>query len=79
MNTTGPYWWWINIGPGNGLAPSGNKPLPDPMLTQFLVTGSGIGLVRRQAITWTNDATVYIVIQGINSRDMCLTITIFFK
>ena len=26
-----------NIGLGNGLVPSGNKPLPDPMLTQFLV------------------------------------------
>ena len=26
-----------NIGSGNGLVPSGNKPLPKPMLTQFLV------------------------------------------
>ena len=24
---------WINIGSGNGLLPSGNKPLPEPMLT----------------------------------------------
>ena len=23
----------VNIGSGNGLLPSGNKPLPDPMLT----------------------------------------------
>ena len=27
----------VNIGSGNGLVPSGNKPLPDPMLTPFLV------------------------------------------
>ena len=26
-----------NIGSGNGLVPSGNKPLPEPMLTQFFV------------------------------------------
>ena len=24
----------VNIGAGNGLAPSGNKPLPEPMLTK---------------------------------------------
>ena len=24
----------VNIGSGNGLVPSGNKPLPEPMLTQ---------------------------------------------
>ena len=28
MNVTGPYWWYVNIGSGNGLVPSGNKPLP---------------------------------------------------
>ena len=27
--------WQVNIGSGNGLVPSGNKPLPEPMLTQF--------------------------------------------
>ena len=37
MNSTGPYCWKVNIGSGNGLVPSGNKPLPEPMLTQFLV------------------------------------------
>ena len=25
----------VNIGSGNGLVPSGNKPLPEPILTQF--------------------------------------------
>ena len=37
MNVTRPYWWWVNIGSGNGLVPSGNKPLPEPMLTQIYV------------------------------------------
>ena len=32
---TGPHWWKVNIGSGNGLVPSGNKPLPETMLTQF--------------------------------------------
>ena len=37
MNDTGLHWWSINIGSGNGLVPSGNKPLPEPMLTQISV------------------------------------------
>ena len=28
MNATTPYWSLVNIGSGNGLVPSGNKPLP---------------------------------------------------
>ena len=35
MNITGPYWWKVNIGLGNALVTSGNKPLPQPMLTQI--------------------------------------------
>ena len=38
MNVSGPHWWSVNIGSGNGLVPSGNKPLPEPMLTQISVT-----------------------------------------
>ena len=34
----GLNWWSVNIGSGNGLVPSGNKPLPEPMLTQISVT-----------------------------------------
>ena len=34
---TEPLWWLVNIGSGNGLVPSGNKPLPEPMLTQIYV------------------------------------------
>ena len=35
MNATRPHWWSVNLGSGNGLVPSGNKPLPEPMLTKF--------------------------------------------
>ena len=31
MNATTPHWWSVNSGAGNGLVPSGTKPLPDPM------------------------------------------------
>ena len=37
MNVKGPYWWSVNIGSGNDLVPSGNKPLPEPMLIQIYV------------------------------------------
>ena len=29
------HWWSVNIVSGNGLVLSGNKPLPEPMLTQI--------------------------------------------
>ena len=35
MNATGPYWSQVNIGSGNGLVLSGNKPLPEPVLTKI--------------------------------------------
>ena len=35
VNATKPCGWLVNIGSGNGLLPWGNKPLPEPMLTQF--------------------------------------------
>ena len=37
VNATRPDWWQVNIGSGNGLVPSGKKPLPEPMLTQISV------------------------------------------
>ena len=37
MNVTGLHWWSVNIGSGNGLVLSGNKPLPEPKLTQISV------------------------------------------
>ena len=36
MNATENIWFKINIGLGNGLVPSGNNALPEPMLTQIL-------------------------------------------
>ena len=30
--------WFVNVGLGNGLVPSGYKPLPDPMLTKSYIT-----------------------------------------
>ena len=38
MNVTGLHWWSVNIGSGNGLVPSGNRSLSEPMLTQISVT-----------------------------------------
>ena len=35
MNVTELHLWSVNIGSGNGLVPSGSKPLPEPMLTQI--------------------------------------------
>ena len=36
MNGTELHKSEVNIGSGNGLVPTGNKPLPDPMLTKIL-------------------------------------------
>ena len=36
LNAKGLHWWSVNIGSGNGLVLSGNKPLPGPVLTQDL-------------------------------------------
>ena len=37
VDATRPHWWLVNIGSGNGLVPSGNKPLSESMLTQIYV------------------------------------------
>ena len=37
LNATRLHWWLTNTYSGNGLVPSGNKPLPDPVLTQICV------------------------------------------
>ena len=38
MSLSGLHWWSVNIGSGNDLVLSGNKPSPEPMLTQIFVT-----------------------------------------
>ena len=35
VKATGPHQWLVNIVSGDGLVQSGNKPLPEPMLTKF--------------------------------------------
>ena len=37
LSVTGPHWWQGNIGSGNELVPSGNKPLPEPISTLIYV------------------------------------------
>ena len=37
MRATGAYWWYVNTGSGNGLVPTGSKPIPKPKLTQFCI------------------------------------------
>ena len=34
INVIRPCQLWVNIGSGNGLVPSSNKPLPEPILSQ---------------------------------------------
>ena len=46
MNITGPYWWLVGNGSSICLVPSGNKSLPEPMLTQTYIT------------IWCNKATM---------------------
>ena len=43
MNVTGLHWWSVNIGSCNGLVPSGNKPLPKPMLTRSMSPHASLG------------------------------------
>ena len=43
MNAKGPHWLYIDIGSGNGLLPSGNKPLSEPMLTEIYVYIASLG------------------------------------
>ena len=54
INTIGSCWYWVNIGSGNGLVPSGNKPLPEPILTQIYVT------------MWHHQATMGVNLQFYN-------------
>ena len=43
VNATTPHWLLVKIGSGNGLVPSGNKPLHEPMLTQIFVAMWSLG------------------------------------
>ena len=62
MNVIGLHWWPVNIGSGNGLVPSGNKPLPEPMLTQICHHMASLGQnelkcqchMPRESIYWSH-------------------------
>ena len=43
VNTTRSHWWLINTGSGNGLVPSGNKPLPELILTKLCCHTASLG------------------------------------
>ena len=43
MNVTGPNWWWVNNGWANVSMLSGNRPLPEPVLTQIHVPMLSLG------------------------------------
>ena len=48
VNATEPHWWYVNIGSGNGLVPSGNKPLPEPILSHISCGHKAYGITRPQ-------------------------------
>ena len=43
LNATRSHWYLVNIGSGNGLVLSGNKPLPEPMLTDLYCHMTSLG------------------------------------
>ena len=51
VNAINTHWFEVNIGSGNGLVPSDNKPLPEPTLTHSQYHGCWCpGSLRRQGI-----------------------------
>ena len=59
MNATGPYWWSVNIGSGNGLVAPGNKyclSQCDPYLCRHMASLGHNEL--NDTTTWGNGATV---------------------
>ena len=52
VNPKWPHWSQVNTGLGNGLVPSGNKPLTEPVLTKFYDT-----MWHHQA--WNKSYTLY--------------------
>ena len=47
----------VNIGSGKGLVPSGNKSLPEPMLTKFCRHMTSLG--QNVLTAWTQDMRTY--------------------
>ena len=58
MNATKPNLWEVNIGSGNGLVPSGTKPLTERMLTQISVaTWRHWALLRPSYAIWLHKSS----------------------
>ena len=55
---TGLQWWLVNISLGNRLMPSGNKPLPEPMLTKICHHMASIG--HNELTFWTVSDSLFI-------------------
>ena len=67
VNATRRHGWLINIASGNGLVPSGTKPLPEPVLTQIYVN------------IWCHQATMsWYHIYG-PSRDLVLNLQTYLS
>ena len=55
LNAIDPLWYYVNIGSGDNLVLSGNKPLPESTLIQtYHVVNRNWLTTIRQAITWGN-------------------------
>ena len=85
MVVTGPYWCQFNNGSGNGLVPSGNKPLPKPMLSHIYVAIWGNELICLDCRTSSEIETRYLTFHDherqwphIWIRYMCIDITTFW-
>ena len=65
--------WQVNIGSGNGLVPSVNKPLPEPMLTQAYVA------IWRHQTTIVNTLICSVIEHDALEEAMVNISSIFFK
>ena len=52
VNATRLRWWLVNTGSGNGLVPSGNKTLPEPILTRSYVALCSHWATMSLSCTW---------------------------
>ena len=66
MNVTGPHWWIVNIGSGKGLVPSGDKPLPEPVLTRIQATVTSRPFQMNPSKIWHKFMCTYIQVAEIH-------------
>ena len=56
FDANGLHWWSVNIGSGNGLMPSGNEALPEPIFTHYFA-------IWRHSATWSFDGLFVIILE----------------